>query len=124
MVCLIFEISNITMTPQTIRYPPPLRLVSQISIHFNFSPSPQKNYQCQVDLRPPIPFYQTPLQLERERNQFELRFNKVNIMDYNFKCIKLRFEMLNTIRVPCYNDALSCTIIYRYYFFVLLWGIY
>ena len=38
MVCLIFVISDITMTHQTIRYSPQLRLISQISTHLNLLP--------------------------------------------------------------------------------------
>ena len=40
------------MTPQSIRYLPPIKTFSQISTHFNLLP-PQKNYQCQVDFGPP-----------------------------------------------------------------------
>ena len=45
--------------PQSIRYPQ-LRLVLQISIHFNLLPPPPTNYQCQADFRPPLFIRPTP----------------------------------------------------------------
>ena len=42
MIYLIFAISHIIMTPpQSVRYPPQLGLVSQISTYFNLLPPPQ-----------------------------------------------------------------------------------
>ena len=75
MICLVFEMSDITLTPQCNRETQ-LRHVLQISTHFNILPS-LPNDQFHVNFRPP--YLLVPLQLERPRIiDWTSRFNFID----------------------------------------------